>query len=92
MELAEPAFSGSCRLARVKVRLARPLVRGLDRERGVDLLDRPLRLGEAAVGDARDVPSLLRQRLSHIAVDARDLEERHVVLARVGVAAGRVDQ
>ena len=61
MELAEPAFSGSCRLARVEVRLGRALVARFDAERGVHLLDGPLRLGEAAVGNARHVPPLERQ-------------------------------
>jgi hypothetical protein len=59
MELAEPALRRARGFPRVQLRLARPLVRGLDAERRVDLLDGPLRLGEAAVGDAGDVPVLL---------------------------------
>ncbi len=76
----------------MQLRLARPLVRGLDAERRVDLLDGPLRLGEAAVGDAGDVPVLLGQLGADVAVDPRDLEQRDVLLARVGVAAGGLEQ
>ena len=74
------------------MRLARPLVGGLDAERGVDLLDGPLRLGEAAVGNAGDVPTLFGQIGADVTVDPRDLEQRDVLLARVGVAAGGLEQ
>src|SRR5262249_26030758 len=74
MELAQPALSRPCRLPRVKVRFAGPFVSRLDAERGVDLLDGPPRLGEAAVGDAGDVPALLGEIGPGIAVDASDLE------------------
>src|SRR5207244_11536746 len=82
MELAEPALRRPRGLARVEIRLARPFVARLDAERGVDLLDGPLRLGEAAVGDAGDVPVLLRQVGTDLAVGARDLEQRDGLLAR----------
>ena len=48
----------------------------------VELLDRPLRLGEAALDDAGDVPALVRQLLAARAIDARDLEQRDVGVAR----------
>src|SRR5689334_9621462 len=92
MELPEPPLGGARRLAGMEERDVRPLVARLEPERGVDLLDGPLRLREASVGDAGDVPPLLRQRLALIAIDARDLEQGDVVLARVGVAASGVEE
>ena len=91
MELAEPALRRSRRLAGMEEGLARPFVGGLDAEPGVDLLDGPFRFGEAAIGGAGDVPALLGQVGAHVVVDTRDLEQRNVVDARVGVATRRIE-
>ena len=93
MELAEPALRRARGLPGMEQRLGSSArTRGSTPSARVDLLDGPLRLGEAAVDDAGDVPVLLRQIGADVAVDARDLEQRDVVLARVGVAAGGLEQ
>ena len=92
MELAEPALGRPRRLAGMEERLGSSARRRLEAQRGVDLLDGPLRLGEAAVDDAGDVPVLLRQLGADAAVDARDLEQRDALDAGVGVPARRLEQ
>src|SRR5439155_22618067 len=62
VQLAEPALARPSRLARMEERLVRSLDRRLELQRRVNLLDRPLRLGQAALDDAADVPTLVRQR------------------------------
>src|SRR5947207_2071362 len=52
MQLAQPSFRGPCRLAGMEQRQRRLLERRLELHRRVDLLDRPLRVGDAAVDDA----------------------------------------
>ena len=61
----------------MEVRLRGALVLRLDLQRVVELLDRPLRVGEPAVDDARDVPALVG-KLAAGAVRPRDLEQRNL--------------
>ena len=98
VELAEPALGRARGLAGMEERLGRPLVARLEAERRVDLLDGPLRLGEAAVGDARRRASAPRAARADVAVDARDLEQRDVArrprrrCARAGSSERRVEE
>src|SRR5205814_721907 len=55
VQFAQPALGRACRLARLQEGLARPPVRRLDLQRRIQLLDRPLRVEQAALDDARDV-------------------------------------
>ena len=64
---------------------------GLGLERGIDRLDDPLDVQEAALGDRGDGRPLLGQ-IAAREVDARDLEERDSLGARVDVAAGGLDE
>src|SRR5579862_6533940 len=75
MQLAEPAVRGPRGFAGMQHRLARTVVRRVDLQCRVELLDRPLRVGEAAFDHAADMPPLARE-LAAGAVDARDLEQR----------------
>src|SRR5207244_544796 len=78
VQLADPALAGARGLPRMEERLGGALIRRLHLERAVHLLDRPLRVGNPAADDARDVPALVWQFLAR-AVGARDLEQRDVV-------------
>src|SRR2546430_2699190 len=91
VQLAEPALDRARRLARVQERLARPLVRRLDLQRRVQLLDGPLRVGQAPLDDARDVPALVRQPAADGRVDAGDLEQRNIGVVQRDVVASNLE-
>ena len=64
----------------------------LDPERRVQRLDHAFRAGEAALDDRAEPQMLVRGLLVGGEVDARDLEQRDRVVARVHVALRRVDE
>ncbi len=72
-------------------RLRCALVRGPDLQCAVELLDSPLRVGDAAVDDPGDVPALVRQ-IAAGAVGARDLEQRDLRRSDGHVVPRSVDE
>src|SRR3989442_6190298 len=92
MELAQPAGVRPGGLPGVEVRERRPLPLQLEVQRLVDGLDGCPRRCPAALGNAADPPSLLRQLLAGREVDARELEERDRLIARVDVDPRRRDE
>ena len=89
MQLAQPACVRLGRLAGMEVRSRR----APDVEREVEGLVDRLHGGagrvEAAFRDARDVPALVRELLAAREVDARDLEQRDLLVALV-LVVGRL--
>ncbi len=88
VELSDPSFGRARGLARVEERLARALVRRLDPGGRIDLLYGPLRLGEAAVHDAGDVPRLAPAR----GIRVRDLEQGDTLYVDGAIGAGRLHE
>ena len=91
MQLADPTLAGARGSSRMEERLGSTFVRRLELERSVQLLDRPFRIGEAAVHDAGDVPALVGQRLAG-AIRARDLEQRDLGVTDREVVSRGLDE
>src|SRR4051812_13995322 len=91
MQLADPTVLRTRRLAGMEQLARRTLEGGLELQRRVELLGRPLRLGEPAVDDGCDVPALVRE-LAARTVRARDLEQRHLRRSDGNVAPRRLDE
>ena len=91
VELAENAGGGLRGLAGMKLRVRRPLEGRLRLEAGIERLDDPFHVQEAALGDSGDVQALVRE-LAARQVHPGDLEERDVLRAGVEVAAGGFDE
>ncbi len=92
MELAEPACRNRGRLAGMEERQRRSHRPELEVQRVVEHLDGAPSGLEAPGHDPSDAPALLGQLSGTRQVDARQLEQRDVVVAGVDVLGGGADQ